>query len=365
MQNPFSFSGVVDDPAFCDRETEQAEFKNFIHNSQNILLFSHRRYGKTSLILKVFKHLRTVTPVYIDLYGTTSVEGFISSFIKAVSAIEPQIDRLAKMVRQTIRSMTVTFGFDPVTSLPESHVAFAGQQTLPAVAEVFELAKALAAKKKIVIAFDEFQEVAQYGGDSFEKHLRQCIQQHPNISYIFAGSQRHIILEMFNDAKRAFYRQAASYPLEKISAESYVKWINGLYRAHDRKLDTTVILEIVNRCDRHPMYVQEFFFHLWPESTPDIEMVDVIERGIVQTRTAGYVFAWDSFSLNQRKGLKMVAALNGKNLFTAENLSRFDFRTASQLKGALDFLERREFIVKNGAYQIEDPIFKRWIRAVS
>ena len=84
MKNPFVVTGVVDDAAFCNRQKEQSELKQHIENAQNVLLFSHRRYGKTSLILKTLKGLRNISPVYVDLYGTTSVEGFVQSFIKSV-----------------------------------------------------------------------------------------------------------------------------------------------------------------------------------------------------------------------------------------------------------------------------------------
>ena len=30
MENPFSFSGIVDDPAFCNREKEQAESEGLV-----------------------------------------------------------------------------------------------------------------------------------------------------------------------------------------------------------------------------------------------------------------------------------------------------------------------------------------------
>jgi AAA+ ATPase superfamily predicted ATPase len=54
MENPFKFSGIVEEPAFCNRQNEQKELIQYIENSQNVLLYSHRRYGKSSLILKMF-----------------------------------------------------------------------------------------------------------------------------------------------------------------------------------------------------------------------------------------------------------------------------------------------------------------------
>ncbi|MGD8666154.1 MAG: hypothetical protein PVI58_09180, partial [Desulfobacterales bacterium] len=61
-----------------------------------------------------------------------------------------------------------------------------------------------------LVVFDEFQEVAKYSEEGFEKRLRKVIQGYQNISYIFSGSQKHILIEMFDSAKRAFYKMARS-----------------------------------------------------------------------------------------------------------------------------------------------------------
>ncbi len=361
MQNPFSFSNVVDDPSFCNRDKEQAELIRLIASSQNVLLYSHRRFGKTSLILKVFKQLKGITPIYIDLYGTTGVPDFIRAALTGISATEPRIKRLMQLVRETITSFGVNFGLDPVTGLPTASPQLAPGRNPAPVEEVFRLAEAVAAKKKIAIAFDEFQEVARYGGDFFEKHLRKCIQRHDNIAYIFSGSQKHLITDMFNDSKRAFYRQAASFPLEKIATQAYVDWVMYLYRQDNRKIDSQLIRRVVRRCDRHPAYIQEFFHYLWEEKRLSAAAIDNLERRIIRRRMAEFAYAWDSLTLNQRRALKLIVFTGGKGLYAVDNLVAFGFRTPSQATAAIEKLIQREFVVKNGVYQIQDPIFKRWL----
>ncbi|MCB2148160.1 MAG: hypothetical protein KQI81_16915 [Deltaproteobacteria bacterium] len=361
MENPFSFSGIVDDPAFCNREKEQAELTRLIKTSQNVLLYSHRRFGKTSLILKVFKQIRGVTPVYIDLYGTTGIPDFIRAALTGISAAEPKIKRLMQLVRETITGFSVNFSLDPVTGLPAAVPQLAPDRKTIPVEQVFRLAEAVSAKKKMAIAFDEFQEVARYGGEPFEKQLRACIQQHENIAYVFAGSQKHLITDMFNNAKRAFFRQAASFPLEKIAPEAYVEWIANLYRRDNRTIDNALIVQVVRRCDGHPACIQEFFHHLWDEKTVSVALIDQLERRIIRRRMAEFAYAWDSLTLNQRRALKLIVFTGGKSLYAVDHLAAFGFRTPSQATAAVDKLIEREFVVKNGVYQLQDPIFKRWL----
>ena len=362
MKNPFIVTGVVDDPAFCNRLKEQADLKTHIENSQNVLLFSHRRYGKTSLILKVFRELRAVTPIYVDLYGTTSIEGFVKSFIKGSSVIEPKAERFMKIVRESLSGLSISFGFDPVSSSPSFNVSLDRKPAELDLGIIFQLAQKLAKKKKIVIAFDEFQEVANYGGDPFEKELRKAIQHHNNISYVFAGSQRHILMAMFHDAKRAFYQMAMNLHLERIHTEDYLAWIKQLYAQAGKSIDEMVIREVVARCENHPRYVQEFFYTLWPLKKIGTDEVNQTENQIIESRSIEFMNTWDALSLNQKKALKLVASTSGEQLFAADNLSRFQFKSASQVMAAVKFLEEKEIVAKNGSYKIQDPVFRRWVQ---
>jgi len=361
MDNPFKFSGIVKAPAFCNRQVEQKEIKQYIENSQNVMLYSHRRYGKSSLILKIFRELKNITPVYIDLYGTTRTEEFITSFLKGVSTVESQMNRLMNMIREGIRSIGVNFSVDPATGMPTASPVFNRAAEGRTIDELFLFIDTLSKKKKMVVAFDEFQEVASYGGDAFEKNIRRSIQTHDSVSYIFSGSQRHLLTDMFNDRKRAFYMAATSYPLGRINTADYKSWITGLYRSAGRRIEAKFIEDVVDRCENHPMYVQEFFFNIWLDENVSFENLDRIERSVVEKRVPEYSYAWDSLTLNQKRALKLIAATSGKYIFAAENLDRFGFRTASQVTAALKKIEKTGILDKNKVWKIHDPFFKRWL----
>jgi len=275
--------------------------------------------------------------------------------------VESQLSRLVKLLQEGIRSIGINFSLDPVTGMPAATPVFNRAAESRTVDELFAFLEALSQKKKMVVAFDEFQEISAYGGETFEKNLRKSIQRHDRISYIFAGSQRHLITEMFNDRKRAFYMLAARYPLEKIQTPDYVKWINGLYRKAERKIEAKYIKDVVARCDNHPMYVQEFFFNLWSEKASSFEHLDKIERLILEKRGPEFSYLWDSLTLNQRRALKLIAGTSGKNIFAAENLDRFGFRTASQVTAALASIEKMGLLDKNTVWKIHDPFFNRWL----
>lgn len=365
MKNPFSFSGIVEDPAFCNRKKELADLTGFIENSQNVLLYSHRRFGKTSLINKVFKKLKGFGVVYVDLYGTTGIEDFITELFKGISAVEPKMDRLMKLIKEKISSLTINFSIDVYSGAPVAIPAFAPVDNKPSIDEVFTLLDSLSRKKKFVVAFDEFQEISKYGEPAFEKQLRKSIQRHKNISYIFAGSQKHLLAAMFAESKRAFYKLATTYTLGKIETSDYAAWIQKLFRKDKRKINKKYIENVVSRCENHPMYVQEFFFNLWEVPDISFELIDRVELNILKNRLAEFIYIWESLTLNQKRALKLVAATGGQNIYAANNLSKLGFKSASQVSKALELLLKRELVSKNGRYAIQDVLFKRWIKTIS
>jgi uncharacterized protein len=61
----------------------------------------------------------------------------------------------------------------------------------PAIEEVLDIPEKIAAKRGlgVVMVFDEFQQILEYGGDLAERKLRSAIQNHRHVAYIFLGSR--------------------------------------------------------------------------------------------------------------------------------------------------------------------------------
>jgi hypothetical protein len=285
--------------------------------------------------------------------------------LKGISSVETKMDRLMKLLKEKISALTLNFSIDIYTGAPVAIPVFAPVDKRPALDEIFALLESLSKKERLAVAFDEFQEISKYGQAAFEKHLRKSIQRHSKISYIFAGSQKHLLTEMFASSKRAFYKLATSYVLKKIRTEDYVAWIQKLHRRDQRKISSKYIKNIVSRCDNHPMYVQEFFYNLWDVPDISIELIDEVELEILQNREAEFIGCWESLTLNQKKALKLIVAAGGENIYSADNLSKFGFKSASQVSKAIELLLKREFVSKNRTYSVQDVFFKRWVEKIS
>ncbi|MGD8963506.1 MAG: ATP-binding protein [Desulfobacterales bacterium] len=365
MENPFSYSDYVIGDAFCNREKEQKDLIYFAKNSQNALLYSHRRMGKTSLVHQVIRRLRNARPVvksvYIDLYGSLDEKDFIDAVLTGLLQLESKIERILKQVA----GLKVTGSIDPVTNLPTLAASIAPKEKPEYLEKALALLVSYSKKQKLLVVFDEFQEVAKYSEKGFEKRLRKIIQGHRNISYIFSGSQKHILIEMFDSTKRAFYKMARSYPLRNIEMRHYIDWAQQLFKKKRVKIEKEIIIDIVERCDYQPIYIQQFLFDLWRSGTVSLTVLDSIQNSILISQKAQFVVLWDLLTLNQKKALRLLAETRGEGIYGAEQLQRVGFNSGSVLHRALVSLIEKEILFKNDTFHFQDAMLKKWVESLS
>ncbi len=365
MNNPFDFSGIVTGQAFCNREQEIADLSHYLQGRQNVLLYSHRRYGKTSLVYRVLEVMAAGRPkmdgIVVDLYGTVSEREFADAVLQGISRSLRSVDRLLKSAKELLSGLRLQVSLDPETGAATLSLGQGGNAAEGVLDSAMAALERFSRRSPVAVVLDEFQEIASYAESAFEKRLRRHIQGHSNIAYVFCGSQRHLLTELFDDRNRAFFRLAQPYPLGKITTEAYVDWAGPLFEAAGGRIEPDLVRDIAARCDHHPMYIQQFLFHLWPLKNPSAMDVKAVEEEILRRNHNSYLTLWDNLTLNQKKALKLVVAKSGRQLYGAETLSQAGFKAGSQLKRALDALTARDILEKNGDYQIHDVLFSRWV----
>jgi hypothetical protein len=321
--------------------------------------------GKTSLVQQVIHQLKKVKPtvksVDIDLYGSLDENNFIDAILTGLAQIESKLERLLNQMA----GLKITGSIDPVTTLPTLSASIKPREKPEYLEKALSILASYSKKQKLLVVFDEFQEVAKYSEEGFEKRLRKVIQGHRNISYIFSGSQKHILIEMFDSAKRAFYKMARSYPLENIEMQHYVDWARRLFKKKRVNVDKEIIIDIVERCDYQPMYIQQFLFDLWRSDTINLAALDEIQKSIIISQKNQFVVLWDLLTQNQKKALWLLVETEGEGIYTAEQLQRVGFNSGSVLQRALTSLVEKEILSKNGKFQFQDAMFKKWVQNLS
>lgn len=362
MKNPFSYFSIAEDEAFCNRAKEQDTLIKNAKTSQNLVLYAHRRMGKTSFIHQVIKRLEKARPkvqvIYIDLYGTVSEIDFIKTLYGGISRLEPNFNKLLKM----LVGVRASFYIDPETNAPSVSVSMQPSEVQQYLEMAMKILTDYSKKRKLMVVFDEIQEVSKYeNAVAFEKRLRSHIQLQNNICYVFSGSHRRIMTQMFSSADRAFYQMAGHMTLDPISKSDYLKWAKDLFKKGSRPLDEDIIFNIVDRCESQPMPIQQFLYELWDARQVGIGTVESIEQVILRSRKDTFMTIWDSLSVNHKKMLQLVARTDGKKVFALDNLVEAGIKSPSAAQKSLLYLVDHQILTKNGGYKFQDVMFKWWI----
>ena len=104
--NPFTLKEIPVKGAFCDREKEQSDLLGFAAARSNTLLYSPRRFGKTSLIKRVQDKLKSdgTLTAYCDLFGVSSIEEIAGKITKSIYSITQDKESLFKKSIRFLRS---------------------------------------------------------------------------------------------------------------------------------------------------------------------------------------------------------------------------------------------------------------------
>src|SRR5205085_7576255 len=104
--------------------------------------------------------------------------------------------------------------------------------------EVFALPARLAdtRRRKVVVALDEFQGIAEFNGGSVEHAMRAAVQHQRDVGYVFAGSEPSLMERMLGP-KRPFYKAGPVMRLDKIPADEFAAAIDARFKRSGMKPD--------------------------------------------------------------------------------------------------------------------------------
>jgi hypothetical protein len=107
IENPFSYGKTVDVPYFYGRKKELEEIKLSMRNAMNMIIYSPRRIGKSSLVIKALRALEAEghPTVYIDFFNVTSREKFIELYARELMRGQSNWTKGLKWIQGLIRGI--------------------------------------------------------------------------------------------------------------------------------------------------------------------------------------------------------------------------------------------------------------------
>lgn len=373
-RNPFILGHRISRPYFCDREQEEKNLISNVINGRNVVLISPRRMGKTSLVYVALHDSEEIKKEYmtffIDILQTNSLSEFTFLLGKAV------FDKLSRNSKSglrkflaTLKSIKGTFGFDPISGTPTFDLQLGDiknpEYTLD---EIFAFLEGSGLPAIIVI--DEFQQISRYPEKNVEALLRSHIQQMTNASFIFAGSERTLLQEMFISSKRPFYNSSEILHLGPIPEDIYVEFAQRLFTERNKTLDDAPLRWVFKLFDGNTFYLQRTMNGAFAD-TPDGGVCSTGEvrkslRGMIASNELTYREILSNVSVSQKA---VILAIAKDKVATSPTSGQFikkhSLPSASSVQNALRILLKSGLIVKEEeGYRINDPLLRIFINSL-
>lgn len=373
METPFVFGKIATDKNFTDREQETAILVEHFKSLINTIIISPRRWGKSSLVNKASKLAmeqdNKLIICHIDLFNVRDEEHFYSLLAqKVISATSSKWDETVDLIRRSFSRLSpkITIGTDPMN---EVSVDFEMKDVVNNPDEVLDLAEKIAKMKglKIVICIDEFQNISEFSDpDYFQKKLRSHWQQHQNVSYCLYGSKRHMMLEVFTDSSKPFYKFGNLMFLNKIETPYLVSFFKERFADTKKKITEEACNLIVEFTDNHPYYAQQLAQLSWLR-TKDICTEDIVREAhtsLVEQLSLLFATITENLTTQQLHYLKALLA-GEKSISSTETMHRYKISSPTSIARSKASLIKNDILDnKAGEISFQDPIYAYWLKTV-
>jgi AAA+ ATPase superfamily predicted ATPase len=366
--NPFHYGSIVRGNSFFDRKEERERIVETLSGGNNIVLYAPRRFGKTSLVFSAIEQLEAqgFCCIYFDFMPVFSPESFVRLYSKALSIKQTNIQKFVQIFTSVVKNIRPVLSFDADGA--ELSIDFAGSPVDESViSQLLDIPENLAGtNRRTLVFFDEFQEVEKLEGINFEGLLRSKIQQQQKTNYLFLGSKTHLMKELFNNKKRAFYNAALSMSISYLPEDETIEYLRKGFAESSIVLDEETAGYILSATSKIPHYIQQLAAEIWQYMINSCnavtkEIVDECSMHLLAHKSDYYMELFDRQS-QSRKQLLQALAKNGKNIFSASYIRTHNLPSAATLQRAAQGLINDGTVDKvNGEYFISDPFFKMFV----
>lgn len=371
METPFIFGKIATEKNFTDREQETAYLVANFTSLINTIIISPRRWGKSSLVNKASKSAMAkdskMRICHIDLFNVRNEEHFYALLAqKVIAATSSKWDEAIENAKRFFSHLVpkITLGTAPTN---EVSINFDWEEVKQNPDEVLDLAEYIAKEKglKIVICIDEFQNIAEFDDpDYFQKKLRSHWQQHQHVAYCLYGSKRHMMLEVFTDTSKPFYKFGNLMFLNKIETPHLVEFFNSRFADTGKRITDEASRLIATLVDNHPYYAQQLAQLSWLRTKKKCteEIVREAHTALVEQLSLLFVTITETLTNQQLNYLKALIA-GEKAISSTETMHRYNISSPTSIVRSKAALLKNDILDnKAGEYSFQDPIYAYWLK---
>lgn len=368
--NPFIVGRYISSDYFCDRKNETAFLIKQIENGRNVALISPRRMGKTGLIHHTFHQTELNKQFYtffVDIYATTSLSELVYLLGKAIyDELKPKGKVWTERFFQIITSLRMGFKLDAMSGEPSFDISLGDIQTpQTTLDEIFAYLET--ADKPCIVAIDEFQQISNYEEKNVEAMLRTKIQQCKQTMFIFAGSKRHLMSNMFNSSSKPFYQSAICMGLDPIPLDTYTEFASHLFELRGKHVSKELTAKVYQQFNGCTWFVQmmmnELFALTGHDELCDIDKLETAEQNVIMTQENSYKDLLAHLAPKQKLILQAISREGtAKNVTSSAFIKRYNLPSASSVQSAIKGLLKNDIITQeDDGYRIYDYFFAHWL----
>ena len=372
MENPFVIKAYESKDLFCDREEElQLMLRNCV-NSTDMTLISQRRMGKTGLILRLFEELRDtrsdIHTIYLDIFASRNIDDFIKLMAEAaMKSFQPKTSMGEKLMT-FIKSLRPQLSFDNITGEPQLQIAYQTvhekEYTLRGLFDFLD-----SQGEHIIIAIDEFQQIRDYPEQNMEALLRTYIQQSHHLTFIFCGSKKHMMADIFANEKKPFYNSTAFLSLDKIPETPYAAFIKRLLSERQCSITDEALQFVLEWTRRHTYYTQQLCHTVYANENLHITINDVKKACEQLMKQGEAVFLQYRQMLTDKQWNYLIAIAKEESVcqITASRfLKDHKIGTPSMSRRLANALCEKGLLTENvtlagKSYSVSDVFLSRWM----
>lgn len=369
--NPFLINNYISPEYFCNREQETKLLIKNIENQNNTTFFAQRRIGKTALIHHVFYQLKKKQQVciYLDIFATRELKNFANQLAGAIYSVFPIQHSIGKQFWDNIKLLRPSITFSELTGLPELSLDITKpnqiEKSIPQLLQFLDKQNT-----PIVIAIDEFQQILEYPENNIEALLRTVIQSLKNVRFVFLGSDRNMMLQIFNNAKRPFYASTKNLYIDKINGNEYALFIKKLFKKNNISIEKEIVYRILEITHAHTYFTQRLCNEIYANAIKKVDeiMVTTALNTILLENESVYFQYRNMLTSNQWKVLKAISMEEKiEKPYAKKFLIKYKLGSSSMVKRTLDSLINKNLVyhdvVKEKThYEVQDKFLMRWLQ---
>jgi len=365
--NPFKYGCIVNGSHFCDRPELAGQLAEYVRSGQNLVIQGERRMGKSSLVTDTLSRMKGWRYVYADFMDVRSMADVCNQITDAMARYESE-DSIFKRTLAALAHLRPTVTVDAMTGMPTISVDAHTAENSSSVTIVLNALSELVRGCKVCVVFDEFQDILKIkDGSRVLALMRSRIQFLADTPFVFLGSARNSMLDIFLSPKSPFYKSATVFDVGTIDDEPFYGFIAARFATGRRRLPREEFDAILEFASRTPGDVQEYCDAIWQVTEARQVISPAVREQALQRIFAREGAAFSAFARRltdiQFRVLRALSVCGGRHPLSGEFLQEATVSNSATVKRALNALIADGLVYQaDGEYKFVSPFFRDWIR---